>query len=156
MLPTSASDLAAPDSPRYSEGLLPGRRLHRAWPMTGIWVGGAELLADDGRRLAASLAHWFYDQRLLEAEATSDGHHVDGHAAGGRGSPTKVRNKGATPLVSRVQLFDQPGAVHDWPLMPWFDAAPGTAQRGMDELVDFVCGACKELLGAEPRHLVHR
>ncbi|KOO31015.1 leucine-rich repeat-containing protein 46 [Chrysochromulina tobinii] len=55
----------------------------------------------------------------------------------------------------RVQLFEQKDGVHDWLLLPLFDVRYGDSARGMDTLVEFVCDACREVLGGEAGHLIH-
>ena len=42
----------------------------------------------------------------------------------------------------RIEIWEEPGACHDWLLLPWFDQVPGDADRGVDGLVEFLCAAC--------------
>ena len=80
------------------------------WPRTLIFVGGAELLADDSRRLAAILA-----ARHDAADGTRE---------------------------KQIEIWEEPGACHDWLLLPWLEQVPGEADRGMDGLVEFLCASC--------------
>ena len=172
-----------PDEPPVSEtgaiagatsgpygALLEGRPLRRPWPTTGIWVGGGELLADDGRRLAAALSRsCFPSPTAAPSNSPLIGRtHKPYLPARRSASPTRLARSGGAdvPLATtprrgdelpgrRVQLFDQNDGVHDWLLLPLFDVRYGDSARAMDTLVDFVCDACREVLGGEAGHLVH-
>lgn len=172
-----------PDEPPVSEtgaiagatsgpygALLEGRPLRRPWPTTGIWVGGGELLADDGRRLAAALSRsCFPSPTAAPSNSPLIGRtHKPYLPARRSASPTRLARSGGAdvPLATtprrgdelpgrRVQLFDQNDGVHDWLLLPIFDVRYGDSARAMDTLVDFVCDACREVLGGEAGHLVH-
>ena len=86
---------------------MPGPRTSSEW-RTLIFVGGGELLAEDGRRLAARLA----------AQHNADG------------------------AEKRIAIWEEPGACHDWPLLPFLEQTPGEAARGVEGLVEFLCAAC--------------
>ena len=106
MLP---DDVHKEDGHHAVAALLRNRPLALPWPTTAVFVGGGEILADDGRRLAASLTRLVREQR--------------DHHGGDR----------------RVKLFDVDDAVHVFPLLPILDVRRGDAARAMDATVDFVC-----------------
>ncbi len=159
--------------PSVHGALLSGQPLRRPWPTTGIWVGGGEVLADDGRRLAAALARSCFQPpvartyaphghgrgstptRRSASPARANSGLVDDGCRHANGSDSGNGQGLQDSVGRRVELFDLRDAVHDWPLLPWFDVRRGDAARGMDALVGFVCNACRDLLGSEAGYLIH-
>ena len=81
-------------------------------------VGGGELIADEGRALAAELARH-------AADCAADGEGSEEGGGGGGGGH---------------RLLDLPGAAHDWPLMPMLDARLGDAAELPEEYVGAAVG----------------